>query len=112
MSYYDRIDVSERIGVNKTSESKECDLCCYWYFLNKGFKFRPNVCNGCHDLLMMSVSLIDIPILNIKSPGYCCIISKSEVINLIQNIYFLKKHKRGMYKKGMLYIFKTMFTIH
>ena len=86
MLYYDRIDVSERIGVNKTSESKECDLCCYWYFLNKGFKFRPNVCNGCHDLLMMSVSLIDIPILNIKNPGYCCIISKSEVINLIQNI--------------------------
>ena len=27
MLYYDRIDVSEGTGVNKTSESKECDVC-------------------------------------------------------------------------------------
>ena len=38
--YYDRIDVSKRIDVNKTSKSKECDICHYWYFLNKGFKFQ------------------------------------------------------------------------
>ena len=24
-----------------------------WYFLDKGFKFQPNISNGCHDLLMM-----------------------------------------------------------
>ena len=29
MLYYDRIDVSEGIDVNKTSESKECDICHY-----------------------------------------------------------------------------------
>ena len=29
MLYYDRIDVSERLDVNKTDESKECDICCY-----------------------------------------------------------------------------------
>ena len=83
--YYDRIDVSERIDVNKTSESKECDTCHYWYFLNKAFKFQPNVCNGCHDLLMMSMNYSDIAILNMKGAGYCCIISsinKSEAINL------------------------------
>ena len=28
---YDRIDVSEGIDVNRTSESKECDI-CHWYF--------------------------------------------------------------------------------
>ena len=27
MLYYGRIDVSEGIDVNKTSESKECDIC-------------------------------------------------------------------------------------
>ena len=27
MLYFDRIDISERIDVNKTSESKECDIC-------------------------------------------------------------------------------------
>ena len=25
--YYDRIDVSEGIGINKTCASKECDIC-------------------------------------------------------------------------------------
>ena len=35
MSHYDRIDVSEGIDVTKTSASKECDICHYWYFLNK-----------------------------------------------------------------------------
>ena len=53
MLYYDRIDVSEGIDVNKTSASKECDICHYKYFLNYSFKFQPNVCDRCHDLLMM-----------------------------------------------------------
>ena len=57
MLYYDRIDVSEGIDVNKTSVSKECDICHYWYFLNYSFKFKPNVCNRYHDLLMMSSTL-------------------------------------------------------
>ena len=40
MLYYDRIDVSERIDVNKTSESVECNICHYWYFLKKGLSFN------------------------------------------------------------------------
>ena len=39
MLYYDKIEVSKWIDVNKTSESRECDICRYWYFLDKGFKF-------------------------------------------------------------------------
>ena len=39
MLYFDRIDVSEEIDVNKTSASKEFDICHYWYFLNYSFKF-------------------------------------------------------------------------
>ena len=34
MLYYDRIGISEGTDVNETSESKECDMCHYWYFLN------------------------------------------------------------------------------
>ena len=30
MLCYDRIDVSQEIDVNKTSESKQCDICHYW----------------------------------------------------------------------------------
>ena len=52
--------------INKTSESKECDICHNWNFLNKGFKFQPDVCNGCHDLLTMSMNFSGIAILNIK----------------------------------------------
>ena len=52
MMYYDRIDVSEGTDVNKTSVSKECDVCHYWYFLNYSFKFQPNICNKRHDLLI------------------------------------------------------------
>ena len=32
MLEYDRIDISEGIGVDKTDKSKECMLCYYWYF--------------------------------------------------------------------------------
>ena len=41
MLYYGRIDI------NKRSESKEYNMCHYWYFLNKRFNFKPNVCNEC-----------------------------------------------------------------
>ena len=80
MLHYDGIEVSEEIDVNKTSESNECDICLYWYFLNKGFEFQPDVCNDfmiswCHDLLIMSMNLSEIAILNIKGADYCCIIS-------------------------------------
>ena len=30
MLYFDRADVSEKIDINKTSESKECDIFHYW----------------------------------------------------------------------------------
>ena len=62
MLYYDRIEVSERIGVNETSASKECDISCYSYYLDKWFKLRVqlDVCNGCHDVLMISINLDDI----------------------------------------------------
>ena len=42
----DRTDVSEGIDFNKTSKSKECDICHCWYFyIHKGFKFQPDVCS-------------------------------------------------------------------
>ena len=87
MLYHDRIDVSEGIHVNKTSESKECDICHYWYFLDKGFKFQPDVFKECHDVLMMSMNLSDIAILNIDGADYRCIISgisKNEAIDLLK----------------------------
>ena len=94
MLCFGRVDISEGIDVNKTKKSKECDICHYWYFLDKGFKSQPNVCNRYHDLLMISMNLSDIAILNIKSTDYRCIISrisKNEAINLMQNANLTKK---------------------
>ena len=96
MLYYDRIDVSEGIDVNKTSVSKECDICHYWYFLHYSFKFEPNFCNRCHDLLIMSINVNDIAILKIKGSNYRCIISiigKNETINSLQNADLTEKSR-------------------
>ena len=63
-------------------------------FLDKNFLFQRNVCNGCHDLLMMSMNLRDIAVLSIKSADYCCIISRisnMEAINLMQNLNLTEK---------------------
>ena len=47
----ERIGISEEIDTNKTSASKECMFCHYWYFENIGYKFESYVCNECHDVL-------------------------------------------------------------
>ena len=40
MLEYDRIDTSEGIDMNKTSLSKECNICHYWYSLDKNFNYE------------------------------------------------------------------------
>ena len=96
MPYYDRTDVSQVIDINKASVSNEWNICHYWYFLDKGFKFQLDVCDWCHDVLKMSINLSDIAILNIHSADYCCIISKfskREAVNLMQNIDLTEKNE-------------------
>ena len=46
MLEYDRIDISEGIDTNKTSASKECNICHYWVFLDKNFNYGLYLCNG------------------------------------------------------------------
>ena len=88
MIRYDKTDVSEGIDVNKTSTSKKCGLCHYWFFKDIGFKFEEYVCNGCHDLLTMTNSLKDIAILSAKGATFRCIlmgISKNEALKRLNN---------------------------
>ena len=70
--------VPKGIDVNKTSESKECDICHYslLYFSHKSFKFQPHVCSGCHDVLMMFINFSDIAVFNINGIDCRCIISR------------------------------------
>ena len=51
MLEYERIDVSEGIDPNKTDGSKECDICHYWYVLDKSLNYEPYLGNDCHDIM-------------------------------------------------------------
>ena len=56
-------------------------------FLNNAFKFQHSICNGCHDLTMLSKKVNDIAIITIKGVDYCCIIhdiDKAEAIKLFK----------------------------
>ena len=88
MLQYEKIDVSEGIDTNKTSASKECMLCHYWYFKYVGFRLEPHVCNKCHDLLMTAYELKSIAILNVKGVYFRCIlgaVSRYEAVNRLNN---------------------------
>ena len=66
MLEYDRIDISEGIDINKTNASKECDICHYWYFLDKNFNYESYFCNGCHNLMQKAINFNDVAIVSIK----------------------------------------------
>ena len=73
--------------------------------MSLSFKFYPNVCNKCHDLLMMSTNFSEIAILNIKGSDYRCIISlirKNETLNLMQNADLTEKKQSIINHKNLL----------
>ena len=57
MLYYNKINVSEGIDVNKWNKSKECMICHYWYILGLKYTYEQYVCNGGHDISMMTYEL-------------------------------------------------------
>ena len=94
MIYYNKIDVSEGIDVNKTNGSWEYNILCYYLLLNKGFTLQTYVCNVCPNLLMMFTNLDDLVLLKVTAVDYRCIIdanSKSEAVNLLENADFIEK---------------------
>ena len=70
MLEHDRIDISEGIDINKTSASKECNICHYWYFLDKIFNYGPCFCNRCHDLMQKAASFKNVAVVSIKENDY------------------------------------------
>ena len=96
MLYYNGIDFSKGTMLIRKANQKSVMFVTIGIFLNKGFKFQPNVSKKCHDLLMMSMNLSNIDVLNIKGSDYCCIIngvSKNEAINLMQNADLTEKSR-------------------
>ena len=88
MLQYEKISVSEGIGVDKINASKESMLSHYWYFKDVGFKYEPHVCNKCHDAFMTTCQLKNIAILNVKRIDFRCILwvtSRDEAVNPLNN---------------------------
>ena len=88
MLEYDIVDISEGTDINKTNASKECDIYHYWHFLDKGFKYKPYLCNGCHDLMQKAINFNDVAIFSIKGSDYRIYfwhISKDDAISIINN---------------------------
>ena len=61
------------------------------FLFNHGFKFHNSVCNGCHDLTMLTSNISDIATTAIINIDYCCTIPniRSAAINFLI-ILFLK----------------------
>ena len=88
MLEYGRIDISEGIDTNKTRESKKCDICHYWYFLDEHFCYEPYICSGCHDLMQKAMNFNDVAIVSIKGNDYRIhfwYMSKDEAISIMHN---------------------------
>ena len=91
---YDRIDISEESGINKTNASKECDICHYWHFKDIGFKYEPYLRNGCHDLMQKAMSFNNIAIVYVKGSAYRIhfwYMSKDDAISIMNNSNLIDK---------------------
>ena len=98
MLEYDRIDISEGIDIGKTNKSRECDICHYWYFLDKNFNYEKYLCNGYHDLMQKAMNF-NVAIVSIKGSDYRThfwYMSKNDAIVLMTNSNF--KIKMEFYK--------------
>ena len=86
---YERITDDGGIDHKKNSNtSRFCDVCKFWFFVNKSFNYEDYACNGCHNLLMMTFSLDNIAALNVGNVFYRCIlmsISKDEALKKLNN---------------------------
>ena len=95
MLEYDRIDISEEIDINKLiDKSKECDICHYWYVLDRNFSYHPHLSNGYHYLMQKAMSFNDVAIVSIKGNDYRVhfwYMSKNDAISIMHNSNLIDK---------------------
>ena len=70
-------------GIDKTGGSRKDITCHYWYFLKISFRFKQEVCNGCHELIRKAMSFND-AVNNVPVNSFLYM-SKDEVMNLLIN---------------------------
>ena len=95
MLEYVRIDISEGLDINKWEEtSRICNLCKFYYFLDKNFSYGPFLCNGCYDISLKAISMQNLAIINHNGNHYHVnfeFISKKDAYNLIKNATIIDK---------------------
>ena len=95
MLQYEKTDVSEGTGINKSNKSKECIICHYWYFKDIGYKFEPYVCNNCHDILAIVYEFKNIGIINVEGVVYRCILQNMTKKQCIKRLNNSKLDEKG-----------------
>ena len=53
-------------------------MICHYNYNSDGFKYQPNVCNGCHDFSMTVQNLGDFFILTVKNVDYRVYIANAD----------------------------------
>ena len=83
--------------MSKTNKSTECDICHYWYFLDKNFNYEKYLYNGCHDLMQRAMNFNDVANVSIKRNDYRIhfwYMSKNNAMVIMTNSNF--KDKNGI----------------
>ena len=103
MLEYGKIDISEEIDFNKSSNSRECSLCHFWCFIDtfdelgirrKNFNYQKYLCDGCHDMSMKAVSIKNLAMVYSKGNAYRIhfwYMSKDDQISIIHNSNLIDK---------------------
>ena len=103
MLEYDRIDISEGIDIKKCKEtSRECSLCKFYYFLDKNFSYGPYLCNGCYDVSLKVISMLNLAVINHNGNYYrvnFAFMSKKDAFNLIKIVLIIDKKRTLWIKK-------------
>ena len=107
MLEYDRIDISEGIDINKCKETckKKCNLCKFYYFLDKNFKCCPYLCDGCYNMSMKTVSSQNLTIINHNRNYYRVIfvfMSKKDAYSLVKTAVIMGK--KGTLQKIIFFL--------
>ena len=94
MLEYERIDISDGIGVDMSDKSKKYMLCHYWYFLDKNFSYGPYLSDGCYNIAQKCNKLKNITFVHVKKSAYkiyFLYMSKREAKNLMTNFNLIDK---------------------
>ena len=94
MLEHDRIDLSEGIDVNKCEDSStKCNLCQYYYFVNRNFNYQRYLCDGCH-MSVKAVSMQHLTIIYHSGNAYrvnYMFMSRNDAFNVRKNSIIIDK---------------------